>query len=75
VELVQIHDTSNGHLHEEERAVNSLLSEGEKHVHFWAAMNMFQGDTLTFTASDPAAVGIDPTTDTKRVLITENYGV
>jgi hypothetical protein len=28
-----------------------------------------------FAASDPAVVGTDLTTDMKRVLITENYGV
>jgi hypothetical protein len=31
--------------------------------------------TWIFTARDPAVVGIDITTDMKRALITENYGV
>jgi hypothetical protein len=34
---------------------------------------MFKGDTWIFAAADPAVVGIDPTTEMKRALITENY--
>jgi hypothetical protein len=36
---------------------------------------MFQGDTWIFAVPDPAVVGIILTTDMKRALITENYGV
>ena len=75
MEHVQIHDTGNGRLHEEEGAVHSFFAEGAKHVHLWAVMNMFQGGTWIFAAPDPAVVGIDLTTDMKRALITENYGV
>jgi hypothetical protein len=39
----------------------------------WAVTNMSQGDTRIFAAPDPAVVGIDFTTDMKRVLVTENY--
>jgi hypothetical protein len=39
-------------------------AEGEKHVHTWI-----------FAALDAEIVGIDFTTDMKRTLITENYGV
>jgi hypothetical protein len=72
---VQIHDTSNGHNHEEEGAVHSFFAEGAKHVNLWAVTNMFQGDTWMFAAPNPAAVGIGITTDTKRALNIEIYGV
>ena len=75
LEHVQIHDTGNGRLHEEEGAVHSFFAEGAKHVHLWAITNMFQGGTWIFAAPDPAVVGIDSTTEMKRALITENYGV
>jgi hypothetical protein len=42
---VQIHDTGNGRLHEEEGVVHSFFAEGAKHVHLWAITNMSQGDT------------------------------
>jgi hypothetical protein len=72
LEHVQIHDTSNGHLHKE-GAVHSFFAEGAKQIHLWAVMNMFQQDTWIFTAPDPAVVGNDLTTNMKRALITENY--
>jgi hypothetical protein len=71
LEHVQIQDNCNGHVHEE-GAVYFILAEGTKHVHILALTNMFQGDTWIF---DAPVVGIDLTTDMKRVLITENYGV
>jgi hypothetical protein len=43
-ELVQIHDTGNGRLHEEEEeeeALHSFFAECAKHVHVWAVTNMF----------------------------------
>jgi hypothetical protein len=43
-EHVQLHDASNGHLHEEQGAVHSFFAESTKHVHLWAVMNMFQRD-------------------------------
>jgi hypothetical protein len=36
---------------------------------------MFQVDTWIFAAPELAVVGTDLTTDMKRALITENYGV
>jgi hypothetical protein len=36
---------------------------------------MFHEDTWIIAAPDPAAVGINLTTDMKRALITENHGV
>jgi hypothetical protein len=75
LEHVQIHDTSNGRLHGEEGAVHSSFAEGAIHVHLWAVTNMFQEDTWIFTSPDPADVDIDFTTDMKRVLFSENYGV
>jgi hypothetical protein len=74
LEHAQIHDTGNGCLHEDE-AIHSFFAEGAKHIHLWAATNMFQGNTRIFAAPDPAVVGIDLTTDMKRALITENYRV
>jgi hypothetical protein len=59
MEHVQIHDTGNGRLHEEEGAVHSFLAEGAKHVHLWAVTNIFQEDKRIFAA----AVGTDLTTD------------
>jgi hypothetical protein len=44
----------------------ALFAEGANHVHLWPVMNMFQGDTWTFAAPDPAVVGADLTTDMKR---------
>jgi hypothetical protein len=41
-------------------------------VYLWAVTNMFQGDTWTFPAPDPAVVCIGLTT--KRAVITESYG-
>jgi hypothetical protein len=73
--LVQIHDTGNGRLQEEEGAVHSFFAEGAKHVSLWAVTNMFQGSTWIFTAPDPAVLGSDLTTDMKRALNTENYEV
>jgi hypothetical protein len=32
----------------------SFFAEGAKHVHLWAVMNMFLGDTWIFAAPDPA---------------------
>ena len=58
MEDVQIHDTGNGRLHEEEGAIHSFFAEGAKHVHLWAITNMFQGGTWIFAAPDPAVVGI-----------------
>jgi hypothetical protein len=75
LEHVQIHDTGNGRLHEEEGAVHSFFAEGAKHVHLWAVMKMFQRDTWIFVASDLAVAGIDLTTDMKIALIVKNYGV
>ncbi|PNF39616.1 hypothetical protein B7P43_G05680 [Cryptotermes secundus] len=49
-EHVQIYDTGNGHLHEEEGAIHSFFAEGAKHVRLWAITNMFQGDTWIFAA-------------------------
>jgi hypothetical protein len=51
------------------------VAEGAKHVPLWAVTNMFQEDTWIFAAPDPAAVGIDLTTERKLALITESYGV
>jgi hypothetical protein len=56
-------------------ALHSFFAEGAKHFHLWAVTNMFQGDTWILAVLDPAIVGIDLTTDMKRSLITENYGV
>jgi hypothetical protein len=53
VEHVQIHDTGNGRLHEEERVVHCLFAEGAKHVHLWAVTNMFQVGTWIFAAPNP----------------------
>jgi hypothetical protein len=50
VEHVQIHDTGNGRLHEEEGAVHSFFAEGAKYVYLWVVTNMLQGDTLIFAA-------------------------
>jgi hypothetical protein len=50
-----MHDTGNGHLHEE-GAVHSFPAEGTKHIHLWAVTNMFQGDMQIFAPSDPAVV-------------------
>jgi hypothetical protein len=36
---------------------------------------MFQEDTWIFSATDPAVVVIGLTTDMKRALFAENYGV
>jgi hypothetical protein len=44
LELVQIHDTGNGRLHEE-GPVHSFFAEGAKHVHLLSVSNMFQADT------------------------------
>jgi hypothetical protein len=74
LEDVQIHDTGNSCLHEE-GALHYFFAEDAKHIHHWAVMNMFQGDTWIFTAPDSAVVGIYLTTDMKCALITENYGV
>jgi hypothetical protein len=54
LEHVQIHDTGNGRLHEEEGPINSFCAEGAKYVHLWAVINMLQEDTWIFAAPDPA---------------------
>jgi hypothetical protein len=72
---VQIYDTGNSRIHEEEGAVQSFFAEGAKHVHLWAVTNMFQGVTWIFAAPDPAVVGIVLTNDMKAAFITENCGV
>jgi hypothetical protein len=74
LEHVQVHDTANGHLHGEEGAVHFSLLRAQN-TFFLAVTNMFQGDTWIFSVPDPAIVGIDFTTDMKRSLIAENYGV
>jgi hypothetical protein len=51
---VQIHDTGNRRLHEEEGAVHCFFSEGAKHVQLWAITNNFQGGTWIFAAPNPA---------------------
>jgi hypothetical protein len=71
LEHVQIHDTGNGRLHEEERSLHFSFAEGAKHVHLWAVTNLFQGDMWIFAAADPTVV----TTEMKRASITENFGV
>jgi hypothetical protein len=75
LEHVQIHDTGNGCLHEEEVALHFFFAESAKRVQHWAVTNMFQGDSWIFAAPDPAVVGIDLTTNIKRDFITEHYGV
>jgi hypothetical protein len=42
LEHVQIHDTGNGRLHEEEGVVHSFFAEGAKHVHLLDVTNMLQ---------------------------------
>jgi hypothetical protein len=64
----------NGRLNEE-GAVHFLFAGGAKRVHLLAVMKMFQEDRKIFAPPDPAVVDIDLTTDMKRALITENYGV
>jgi hypothetical protein len=51
------------------------LLRAPKHFHLWAVTNMMQGDRWIFVQPDPEVLVIDLTTDMKRVLITENYGV
>jgi hypothetical protein len=54
LEHVQIHDTGNGHLYEEEGAIHSFFAEGTKHIHLLVAADIFQEDTCIFSAPDPA---------------------
>jgi hypothetical protein len=75
LEHVQIHDTDDCRIHEEEEALHSFFAEGAKQDYIWAVANMCQGDTWVFAAPDPAGIGIDLTADMKRALITDNYGV
>jgi hypothetical protein len=67
--------TGNGRFHEEERAVHSFFAEGAKHVHLWTVTNIFQKVTWIFAAPDLAVVVTDLTTNMRRVLFTENYGI
>jgi hypothetical protein len=75
LEDVHIHDTGNGFLHEEGRAVNFSFAECTRHIRLWAVTSVFQGDTRIFAAPDPAIVGIDLTTNMKHSLIAEIFGV
>jgi hypothetical protein len=56
LEHIQIHDTGNGRLHEEEETLHSFFAE-----------DATQEDTWIFAAPDPAVVGIGFATDVKRV--------
>jgi hypothetical protein len=53
----------------------TLFAVGAKHVLVCAVTNIFQEGTWIFAATGPAIVVIGLTTDKKRALITENYGV
>jgi hypothetical protein len=55
--------------------VRTLFAVDAKHVQLCAVTNIFQEDARIFAAPGPAIVVIDFTTDMKRALITEIYGV